>query len=126
MSLKYPLPDYAASIWFTGDSINITFGNDQTVVIPIDRCGIEANGWGTPLPSQRGWAVILANLKDRAAASRDEKKIGQRGQPTQYEVERAMALDAKYVHILGVMAKAKQTSKEEREKAAAELAELGL
>lgn len=126
MSLKYPLPDYAASIWFTGDSINISFQDDQTIVLPIDRCGVETNDWGSPLPSQRGWAVILQCLKDRANASRDEKRIGQRGQPTQYEVERALALDAKYAYMLGAMKAVKVADEVERAAAKLELEELGL
>lgn len=126
MSLKYPLPAHAASIWFTGTSLNLTFPNDQTIVIPLERCGVETNEWGSPLPSQRGWAVILQCLKDRATASREESKIGQRGQPTQYEVERAMALDTKYTYILGQMAKAKAVDEAAKAEAAAELVELGL
>lgn len=126
MSVKYPLPTYAASIWFTGTSINITFPNDQTIVIPLERCGVETNDSGAPLPSQRGWALIAQLLKDRAAASRDENKIGQRGQPTQYEVERALALDAKYAYILGAMAAAKVVDAQAKAEAAAELEALGL
>ncbi len=126
MSVKYPLPNYAASIWFNGTHICVSFPNDQTITIPLERCGVETNDWGSPLPSQRGWALLLQLFKDRVNAHREETKIGQRGQPTQYECERALALDAKYAQLLGAMAQAKVVDETARAKAAAELAELGL
>lgn len=132
MSEAYPLPAHAASIWFTGDGLSIAFppqGPEQkgsTIHIPLDRCGIETNDWGTPLPSQRGWSVILTFLKQRAAAAREFKRLGEPGTPSQYEVERALANDAKYATILGAMAQAKAATDEEKEQAARELAEIGL
>lgn len=132
MAEPYPLPAYAASIWFTGDAISIAFppqgpeAKGSTITIPLDRCGIETSGWGAPLPSQRGWAVILTFLKQRASAAREFKRLSDPGTPSQYEVERALASDAKYAAILGAMAQAKVASKEEKDAAAHELAELGL
>ena len=126
MSVKYPLPAYAASIWTNGTHICISFPNDQTITIPLERCGIETNDWGSPLPSQRGWALLSQLMKDRAAQSQNETRIGERGQPTQYAVERALALDAKYVAILGAMAQGKALDAEAKARAEAELAELGL
>ncbi len=126
MSDKYPLPAYAANIWFKGDALCVSFPNQQTIVIPVERCGIAKSEAGTPLPSQRGWMVLLQLMKDRAAQARDETKIGQKGQPTQYEIERAMASDAKYAYILGAMAQAKAVSASEKAKASEFLKELGL
>lgn len=132
MSEPYPLPGYACSIWFTGTGVALSFppqGDEQkgsTIHIPLERCGIESSDWGEPLASQRGWAVLLTALKQRYAGAKEFRKLSQPGQPSQYEVERALANDKRYATILGALAEAKKISEAEKAEAARELAELGL
>jgi len=85
-----PVP---ANIWFDGDNICLECPADpghsaHVVKLPIERCRIETNATGTPLPSQRGWDVLLRILKERYASShRQDRVIATNSAPVGYMVE---------------------------------------
>lgn len=115
MPESYPLPSHAAHFWIAGDDLWIAFPGQ----------GPEERGHSIRLPaSAGGLAAAVKIMRDRATAR--DLKLSNPGTPTQYEIERALAHDAKYAHILGAMKQAKIMDEAERKEAAAELAELGL
>lgn len=126
----YPLPDYTAYIWFSGDGLSISFpptgpeSKGSTITIPLSRLGLERGMTGELLPSQRGWAVLLQSLKDRSMNR--FRSLGQRGTPSAYEVERALANDQRYTAILGAMNEAKSATKAEITESEDFLKELGI
>lgn len=74
---KYPLPAYAVSMWVVGDHLMIAFPGTvseqgHTIKLPASAGGLQA-------------AITI--MKDRAAA--ESLKIGNKGTPTQYDIERA-------------------------------------
>ena len=108
----YPLPAHSASFWIAGDDLWIAFPGQ----------GPEERGHSIRLPaSVTGLATAISILKARAEPGRD-LKLGNRGTPTQYELEQ----DKKYGAILAAMKADTDEKREERAKAQAELEELGL
>lgn len=90
MTDKYPLPSYAVSAWVVGDNLMIAFpgtgpsGQGHTIKLPASAGGLQA-------------AITI--MKDRAAAQ--DMRLGNRGTPTQYEIEaRAGAAFGKAVRKL--------------------------
>lgn len=96
----YPLPAYAANIWLNeADNclmLAVPAGADETghtVRIPLDRCDVVVNGWGNPLPGQRGWRVLLDILRERtrsATLARSERTIGTKASPVQYDLDKML------------------------------------
>lgn len=111
MAEFYPIPSYAVSLWVAGDDLWLAFPGQ----------GPEGKGHSVRLPaSLAGMQTAVALLRDRSQAK--DLKLGNRGTPTQYELEQ----DRKYGAILAAMAADTQEKREVRAKAQAELAELGL
>lgn len=112
MPEAYPLPAHAASFWVSGDDLWIAFPGQ----------GPEERGHSVRLPaSPAGLAAAITILKDRAEHGRD-LKLGNRGTPTQYEIEN----DKRYRALVRARAEEREASLEERQAARAELEELGL
>ncbi len=115
MPEPYPLPAHAASFWIAGDDLWIAFPGQ----------GPEERGHSIRLPaSAAGMQAAVTIMRERASAR--SLKLGNAGTPTQYEIERAFAHDAKYKAILAGMTQAKAATEAERNAARDELAELGL
>lgn len=125
MTEPYPLPGFAASIWWNGSGLSLSFpsavgeARGSTIVIPSSRLGIDPAD-----ASVRGWHAILSVLQDRAHAG--AKPIGSRGTPSQYEVERALAHDEKYKGLLAALSAETEAKAKAKAEAEAILAELGL
>lgn len=80
--MTYPIPAYAISVWVAGDSLMIAFPGTvtekgHTIKLPASAAGLDT-------------AVKIA--KARAEAS--DLRIGNRGTPTQYDVEAGKAWGA--------------------------------
>ena len=111
MSERYPIPDYAVNLWVSGDDLWIAFPGQ----------GPEERGHSVRLPaSVAGLQTAITILKERAQAK--SLKLGERGTPTQYELEQ----DRKYAAILEAMKADTAERREAQAKAEAELVELGL
>lgn len=72
----YPLPSYAVSVWVSGDDLMVAFPGTvteqgHTIKLPASANGLKA-------------AVTI--MRDRAAA--ESLRIGNKGTPTQWDVER--------------------------------------
>lgn len=72
---KYPLPCYAISAWVVGDSLMIAFPGTvseqgHTIKLPASAGGLQA-------------AITI--MRDRASA--ESLKLGNRGTPTQWDIE---------------------------------------
>lgn len=110
MAEKYPLPDYAVSVWVAGDNLMVAFPGTRS-----------EQGHTIKLPaSPAGFATVVRILRDRSTAR--DLRLGNAGTPAQYDLE----ADQRYAIILGAMAKAKVVDESERRAAQDELAELGL
>jgi hypothetical protein len=75
MSDKYPLPAYAVSMWVVGDNLMVAFPGTvsekgHTIKLPASAGGLQA-------------AITI--MKDRARAT--DLRIGNKGTPTQYDLE---------------------------------------
>lgn len=111
MPESYPLPAYAVSMWIAGDDLFIAFPGQ----------GPEERGHTIKLPASiAGFQTTIAIMRERQSAR--SLKLGQRGTPTQWELEQ----DKRYGAILEAMGKAKAVSDEDRRRAELELEELGL
>jgi hypothetical protein len=71
----YPIPAYAVSIWVAGDSLLIAFPGTvseqgHTIKLPASTAGLDT-------------ALKIA----KARAEADDLRIGNKGTPTQYEIE---------------------------------------
>ena len=110
MTDKYPLPDYALTVWVAGDNLMVAFPG----------CGTE-RGHTIKLPaSAAGLQTAITILKDREHAK--DRRIGNHSAPTQWNLES----DKRYKAWLKAMSDGK--AKEEAALAEAEelLEELGL
>lgn len=111
MPEPYPLPAHAASFWIAGDDLWIAFPGQ----------GPEERGHSVRLPaSVAGLQTAIAILKERSTAT--SLKLGNRGTPTQYELEQ----DRKYGAILEAMKADTEARRLSKTLAEMELAELGL
>lgn len=78
---KYPLPSYAVSAWIVGDSLMIAFPGS-----------LSEQGHTIKLPASAGGLQAAINImKDRARAS--DLRVGNKGTPTQWDIERLAALN---------------------------------
>ena len=108
----YPLPAHSASFWVSGDDLWIAFPGQ----------GPEERGHSIRLPaSAAGLSTAITILKDRAEANRD-LRLGNRGTPTQYEIEN----DKRYKALIRARSEERAASAEEGQAAKRELEELGL
>ena len=111
MTERYPIPSHAASFWIAGDDLWIAFPGQ----------GPEERGHSIRLPaSAAGMATAIQIMKERAQAR--SLRLSNPGTPSQYEVEN----DRRYKALVRVRETERQTSRADRETAAAELKELGL
>ena len=111
MPESYPLPSYAISLWVAGDDLWLAFPGQ----------GPEGKGHSVRLPASiAGMQTAVAILRERSQAK--DLRLGERGTPTQYELEQ----DKKYGAILAAMQADTAEKREARARAAAELTELGL
>lgn len=111
MTERYPIPAYAVNLWIAGDDLWIAFPGQ----------GPEERGHSVRLPaSVAGMQTAITILRERAQAR--SLRLGERGTPTQYELEQ----DKKYGAILEAMKADSTAKREDRARAEAELAELGL
>jgi hypothetical protein len=80
------------TIRFDGNALVLHFPeNDHEISIPIERCEVINNNWGTPLPNQRGWRVLLDVLHARYSADcREKRTISTPAGPTIYQIEQAL------------------------------------
>jgi hypothetical protein len=110
MPERYPLPDYAVSVWVAGDNLMVAFPGT-----------LSEQGHTIKLPaSAAGMQTIVRILRDRATAK--DLRLGNAGTPSQYDLE----ADQRYAVILRAMAQAKETDESAKAQAARELEELGL
>ncbi len=107
---KYPLPDYAVSVWVAGDDLMIAFPSSRT-----------ERGHTIKLPASAGGLKAAITILKARSAERSHL-LGERGTPTQYEMETALSSDDKYKAWL----KSMDAAKVEAEDAKAFLQELGL
>lgn len=111
MPETYPIPSYACNLWVSGDDLWIAFPGQ----------GPEGKGHSIRLPaSTAGLATAISILKERATAQ--DLKLGNRGTPTQYEVEN----DQRYKALVRARAEERAFTSEERNAARDELEALGL
>lgn len=112
---EYPLPSYAAHIWTRGNSLVLSFPS------PVDA---PAHCVEFPL-TERGLVLALATLREREKAYRPSL-IGTRAAPSKYQMERAVAEDAKFKAWMKEMTAAKEAEAAEKAEATKFLEELGL
>ena len=124
MSERFPPPSYSCTVWTNGLALMVAFPGQHTIAIPLESCGIEKTAGGSPLPSQRGWSVLLRLLNIRRMTSA-KQTIGMRGAPVQYDIEK-MLLAMQTSEELASH-KTKQREKVEKQQDAAKfLDEIGL
>jgi hypothetical protein len=96
--------DDEVRIRFTGEALVLTLPaladglTPRELTIPIDCCGIVCNGWGNPLPHQRGWAKLLEILAERkrlADLGIHRPVLGGKGEPLTWELAKALRSGAK-------------------------------
>lgn len=110
----FPLPSYAAHIWIAGDEIKL--------VLPSP---LDAPAHVLTLPNNdKGLTRALAILREREHES--HSTIGKPSAPSQYQVETALANDAKYNRWLREMREASAERQAEKAEAEAFLKEIGL
>ena len=107
----YPLPAYACSVWVAGDDLMVAFPGTAT-----------AQGHTIRLPvSEGGLRAAISIMRERAQAA--SLKLGNRGTPTQWDIERLAALNK----ALDADSAAKRGARaQERAEATEFLKELGL
>ena len=86
----YPIPSYATYVWLAGNHLYVCFpptvgSKSHTVLFPA---------------TDKGVALFLSVMRERKAG---ELHIGTKGEPTQYQVERALVSDKKYSEWLRIM-----------------------
>jgi hypothetical protein len=105
----YPIPSYAVYVWIVGDKLHVCFPpaigtKSHTVIFPA---------------TDKGVSLFLAVMRERRGQL---TTIGQAGEPTGYQVERALAGDKKYNEWLRAM----NVSDEREKELEALLEEVGL
>lgn len=126
MPEPYPLPAHAASFWIAGDDLWIAFPGQ----------GPEERGHSIRMPaSPAGLHTAIQIMKARSEAN--DLRLGNKGTPTQYDLEAGKAWgavqrrwniedDARAREILAEKAATAAERAEAREQAKADLKELGL
>jgi hypothetical protein len=96
---KYPLPEYAVSVWVAGDNLMVAFPGT-----------VSERGHTIKLPaSATGLSTAITIMKERAQAR--SLFLGNRGTPTQYEIEN----DQRYKAFMRAVAEAKRPKPTSRE-----------
>jgi hypothetical protein len=111
---RYPLPDYAVSTWVVGDDLFIAFPSTRT-----------EKGHTIKLPASGGGLHAAITIM-KARGTERSHLLGQRGTPTQYEMETALSSDQRYAAWLKAMGESSAARVKEREEAEEFLKELGL
>jgi hypothetical protein len=112
----YPIPDYAVYMWIKGDTLCVGFPptlgtRSHTVEFPGNA---------------KGLSILLEVLRERSRSPKAQLKIGHKGEPNSYAIERAMVNDPKYKEWLVHMAKAKTLTDQDNADIEAICKELGL
>lgn len=111
MPESYPLPAHAASFWIAGDDLWIAFPGQ----------GPEERGHSVKLPATvAGMQTAVNIMKERAQAR--FLTLGNRGTPTQYELE----TDNRYRTIAKALGETSARKKAEKADALALLRRIGL
>jgi hypothetical protein len=124
MSESYPTPSYALSIWLSGHGISIAIPEAGTIIIPLGRIEPQTNEFGNIVPGNRGVAVLLDLLRERAKAR--PFTIGMSGAPVRNDVEKALESDEKYRAWLVAMNEDKAAKAKDKAEAEKVLSEIGL
>lgn len=124
MTDRYPPPFYALSIWLAGDRIMIAIPEAGPAEIPLSRLEPQVNDFGNIVPGNRGLAVLLDMLRERAKAR--PMTIGMSGAPVRNDVEKALESDEKYQAWLAAMSENRAAKAAAKAEAEAVLAEIGL
>lgn len=114
MTDKYPLPSYAVHAWVAGDDLFIAFPSSRT-----------EKGHTIKLPASAGGLHAAVTIM-KARGSESSHLLGERGTPTQYEMETALSSDQRYAAWLKAMAASSVEKVKERIEATEFLKELGL
>lgn len=92
----YPLPSYALSIWLAGDNIMLGVPprdgetKPHTLVLPLAKCGVAMNDWGTEaLAINKGWEALLHILRERRKVGA-HSAIGTPAEPVQYDLDKML------------------------------------
>jgi hypothetical protein len=92
----YPVPAFAAYVWLAGDRLMVGLppgaGHERghTVALPLAKCEVERSIMGAVPARVAGWATLLDLLKQRERAGRIAP-IGERSEPTQYQLDAVLA-----------------------------------
>lgn len=94
---RYPLPSHAISAWYTGDGIalglpGIDGSRGHTVIIPLEKLGIERGEAGAVPSRALGWATLMDLLKSRYRAANAQRPmhVASPAGPTAYQIEAAL------------------------------------
>jgi hypothetical protein len=112
MSEIYPIPKFAAYIWLTGDSLAIGLppGDEaergHTVLIPLAKLsalrpiGDWEHDHGTVDLSRYaatvGFTTLIDLLRERERVGRVSPRLGERSEPTQYNIDALLRHVTKY------------------------------
>lgn len=125
----YPIPSTAAYIWTSGDRLFLGLpgeaGLGHTVVIPLDKMIPDVGMTGLPKPYHRGFAVLLATLREREMGH-SRPQIGERGALPKHAIAAAVESDEKYQAWQEAMGAKKIENAAEKAEASAFLEGLGL
>ena len=107
----YPVPSHAAQVWVASDTLWLSFPP-----LPGNEFGHSVSFPASP----KGLMAALETLVTRSRAA--DLRLGFKGTPTQWEVEKSLKDDKKYNEWLATM----KVTEAEREEAGKMLEELGL
>ena len=112
MAETFPLPRYAASIWLAGDNLMLGLppsdGHERghTVVIPLSKCASQRaiGEWEhdhgvvdlSRYASTVGFTTLLSVLAERERAGRISPRLGERSEPTQYNIDEILRRVTRY------------------------------
>lgn len=89
---EYPVPDYAAYVWYRGDSLVVQCSDGHTLAIPLAKLAIATTESGQTRGDVRGWEFLLTLLRDRynAVTFNDNRGIGTKSDPVRHDMQRAL------------------------------------
>jgi hypothetical protein len=112
MAETYPIPKYTAYIWLAGDNLMLGLppsdGHERghTVVIPLAKCASlrPIGDWESDhgvvdlsrYAATVGFTTLLSVLAERERAGRISPRLGERSEPTQYNIEQILRRVTKY------------------------------
>jgi len=112
MAETFPIPRYAASIWLAGENLMLGlppsdgFERGHTVVIPLAKCATSRpiGEWEhdhntvdlSRYAATVGFTTLLSVLAERERAGRISPCLGERSEPTQYNIDAILRRITKY------------------------------